>query len=124
MRRIIGIAVAAGVGLVGLAASPASAAPSNKNTEVIHATCDGGQAFTISVVHKKNDNADLVSAGPVVGGGSTTVASVTVYELGTTNVVFSADSHYGGPVNATCTGTLTEGGDTFDFVVQAHLAGV
>jgi hypothetical protein len=121
MNRAI---VLAGVlGFVALAASPASAAPSNKNVEVIEATCDG-QAITVSVVHKKNENADLVSAGPVIGGGATVVKTFTVYEAGTTNVLFSAVSHYGGPTNAECTGTASEGGQTFDFVAEVHLTGV
>jgi hypothetical protein len=122
MKRI-GLVVLAAVGVATMLSAPASAAPSNKNTETIHATCDG-TAITISVVHKNNENADLISAGPLAGGGATTVASITAFEPGTSNVVFAATSHYGGPVNATCSGTLSEGGETFDFIVQLHLVGV
>jgi hypothetical protein len=103
--------------------SPASAAPSNKNTETIQATCDG-TTITITAVHKDNETADLVSAGSIVGGGSVKVASLTAFEPGTTNVIFTAVSRYGGPTNATCTGTASEGGETFDFTVQGHLVGV
>jgi hypothetical protein len=104
-------------------AAPEDPAPSNKNTVTIEATCDG-TAITFSAVHHENETADLVSAGPIVGGGSVKVPSLTVYEPGTTNVVLTAESNYGGPTNATCTGTFTEGGETFDFVLQAHLVGV
>jgi hypothetical protein len=126
LRRMLAVPAATGalaVGLVLAGAAPAGAAASNKNTETIQATCDG-TAITITAVRKDNEIADLVSAGPIVGGGSVKVPSLTVYEPGTTNVVFTAESNYGGPTNATCTGTFTEGGETFDFVVQAHLVGV
>jgi hypothetical protein len=105
-----------------LNAGAANAAPSNKNTEVIHATCDG-DAITISVVNHSNENANLVSAGPLIGGGAVKVVPIVAYEPGTTNVIFSAETHFGAPANAECTGTITEGGDTFDFVIQAHIAG-
>jgi hypothetical protein len=52
------------------------------------------------------------------------VASLTAFEPGTTNISFTAVSNYRGPTNATCTGTASEGGETFDFTVQAHLRGV
>jgi|SoiMethySBSTD1v2_1073268.scaffolds.fasta_scaffold5066992_1 hypothetical protein len=52
------------------------------------------------------------------------VASLTAFEPDTTNVIFAAASSYGGPTNATCTGTAIEGGETFAFTVQAHLVGV
>jgi hypothetical protein len=123
MRRLIGLAVVIGLG-VGFAASPASAAPTNKNSVEIIVTCDNGQQLTVHAVHKKNENADLVSAGPIVGGGSSTVASLTAFEPGTTNVIFTAETRYGGPVNAECAGTFNEGGQSFDFVVQVHLVGV
>jgi hypothetical protein len=126
LRRMLAVPAATGalaVGLVLAAAAPAGAAPSNKNTETIQATCDG-TTITITGVRKDNETADLVSAGPIVGGGSVKVPSLTVYEPGTTNVVLTAESNYGGPTNATCTGTFTQGGETFDFVLQAHLVGV
>ena len=126
LRRLLAVPAATGalaVGLVLAAAAPAGAAPSNKNTETIQATCDG-TTITIAAVRKDNETADLVSAGPIVGGGSVKVPSLTVFEPGTTNVIFTATSNYGGPTNATCTGTFSEGGETFDFTVQAHLVGV
>jgi hypothetical protein len=123
LRRISVLIISGAVAVAALSAGPAGAAPSNKNTEVIRADC-GGRAITISVVHKDNENADLVSAGPVVGGGSTKVASFTAFAPGTTTAIFSAESHYGGPVNAECSGTITEGGATFDFVALVHLVGV
>jgi hypothetical protein len=126
LRRMLAVPAATGalaVGLVLAAAAPAGAAPSNKNTETIQATCDG-TTITITGVRKDNETADLVSAGPIVGGGSVKVPSLTVFEPGTTNAIFTATSNYGGPTNATCTGTFSEGGETFDFTVQAHLVGV
>jgi hypothetical protein len=126
LRRMLAVPAATGalaVGLVLAGAAPAGAAASNKNTVTIQATCDG-TAITITAVHKDNEIADLVSAGPIVGGGSVKVPSLTVYKPGTTNVVLTAESNYGGPTNATCTGTFTQGGETFDFVLQAHLVGV
>jgi hypothetical protein len=123
-KRAIAVAVLSGIGAFGLTAGTAGAAPSNRNTEVIQATCDTGQSITISVVHKQNEIADLVSAGPLVGGGVATVASVTAFAPGTTDVLFTVASKYGGPVNAECSGTLTEGGESFDFVAQVHLVGV
>jgi hypothetical protein len=108
----------AGVALSAPASHRAGAAPSNKNTEVIHATCNTGKNIRISVVHTNNKTTDLVSADPVVGGGSVKVASFTAFELGTTNVVFSATSHYGGLTKATSNGTISEGGEAFDFVVR------
>ena len=126
LRRMLAVPAATGalaVGLVLAGAAPAGAAASNKNTVTIQATCDG-TAITITAVHKDNEIADLVSAGPIVGGGSVKVASLTSYEPGTTNVIFTATTGYGGPTNATCTGTATEGGQTFVFTLQAHLVGV
>jgi hypothetical protein len=123
MRRALVLAVLGSLAMTALATGPARAAPSNDNTEVIQAICDG-QAITIAIVHKKNENADRVSSGPVIGGGSAKVASLTAFESGTTNVVFSAVSHYGGPTNAVCTHTATLGGEAVDVVVQVHLAGV
>ncbi len=122
MRRLNVLIVSTAVAAAVVWAAPASAAPSNKNTEVIQVNCDG-RALTVTAVHKKNEGADLVSAGALVGGGAATVASLTAFESGTTNVIFSAESHYGGPVNAECSGTATEDGQTFDFVVEAHLVG-
>lgn len=122
MRRLSVLIVSSAIVAAVLWTAPAGAAPSNKNTEVIEATCDG-RAITISAVHKKNENADLVSAGPLVGGGSAKVTSLTAFAPGTTNVLFSAETHYGGPVNAECSGTATLEGQTFEFVTEGHLVG-
>jgi hypothetical protein len=120
MKRAIVAAVFGGL-ILGLAA-PVSAAPSNKNSIEIQADC-GGQEITINVVHHTNETADLVAANPLVGGGVAKVKTLTGFEPGTTNELFSLTSKYRGPTNATCTGTFSEGPDTFDFSVEVHLVG-
>jgi glutamine amidotransferase PdxT len=117
--------ITAGIAALGIlvAASPVGAAPSNKNTESFGATCDNGKTITISTVHKNNETADSNSAGVIVGGGAAQAISITGFEPGTTHVIFTQTTHHGGPANATCAGTITEGGESFDFVAVVHLAG-
>jgi hypothetical protein len=121
-RSSLLIAVSA-LALVTLAADPAVAAPSNTNTESFTATCDNGKTIAISTVHKNNETADSNSAGVIVGGGAAQAISITGFEPGTSNVIFTQTTHHGGPANATCRGTISEGGESFDFVALVHLAG-
>jgi hypothetical protein len=39
-----------------------------------------GDAITISTVDHSNENADLASAGPLIGGGAIKVASIVAYD--------------------------------------------
>ena len=123
MKRLIILLAVSVVAFVALGTTAAGAAPSNKNTESFQATCDNGKTITISTVHKKNETADSNSAGVIVGGGAAQAISITVFEPGTTNVIFTETTHHGGPANATCTGTGSEGGQSFDFVAVVHLTG-
>ena len=124
MRRLIVSALVAGLMLVPVAA-PAAGAPRNKNVTPVQATCDGKQYTVLSP-----DKANVNGAFHVVGVGPGKLISLTAFEPGTTNVLFTDQSNYPKEPNVTCTGTFnatdpsTGQQFSFDFQVQAYVRGL
>ena len=124
MRRIRTGLLALGlvVGVIVAASGPAVGAPVNRQALTYDANCDG-TTVTFSTVHHVNPRADLIAAVPTVGGGSAKLVWIDAYLPGTNTLVFSGSTGYPRPAETTCTGTVTEDGFTFDFVIGVVLHG-
>jgi hypothetical protein len=122
MRRAC-LATLFALAVASAAVAPAAAAPHNKNTALVQTQCDNGHNYTVRV----NERSNINGAVHVEGVGPVKVVSLTAFEQGTSNVLFSDRSNFPKPANVTCTGTITEvdpdTGEpfTFDFEVTVYL---